>query len=254
MARRPLMHLPTAKLSLMIAAHVAANTASAPSHTVGPPDWTTIASITGAVLTAMTGMITLYFQNRTTQAAAGDQALRATLAGLSEDSPSARAVGAASLATFARDESRRSVAIEALCNAVRFDRDIYVIDAAVRALREIQAIDPATTEAIHTLKSDLYQDLIRQIAQYAKGPPELSKAQLAENVRSIASEAPDLVDSVFADGNSNLINEMRAQSFLTPPGDDNERKWSVKITARSMQRLNDLLSDDKRLKNDGRRT
>jgi hypothetical protein len=85
---------------------------------------------------------------------------------------------------------------------------------------------------LNVLESQLVQDLLLQIAQYAAGEHIATADDGTRSTSDFAPEGRNVIDDIVRFQGNALNAQMTAAAIIgPPPGDGPYRKWSVRITS-----------------------
>lgn len=196
-----------------------------------------VASIAGVVITALVAVSTAFWAQAGTRQSERNARFTEAIQMLGDPTPSKRATGVSILAEMALPGGKRDAeyfrsAVEALCLYVRFDRDMYCRDAVFNAIKRLKAQDEP---AVQTLRSNLREDLLRQIGEFAAANG-LNLENAEHNLLEAAPEAAKVLAAVFSDEHAELESQLASARAFPPAEDSMFLVWSVRLTGRDLAR------------------
>lgn len=207
-------------------------------------DWTAIASIAGAVLTAVTAIVTLAVNQYVATKARSDDVLRSAVASLTNEQPTARSLAVPMLVRFSRDKVYFADVLQSLCTVIRFERDIYFIQRVFEGIGQLgERNASAVQQALSELRVSLVHDLLRQIGEYA-ADHHVAENAIGAQVAAFSPEGRNAIEPVINANSEELRHQIAASELLALPDGrsrDVYRKWSVRITSASIVQLDHVV-------------
>jgi hypothetical protein len=197
------------------------------------PAWV---SIVGVVITAVAGILGIFFTQAATRKGEQDVAFAKAASSLGDGEKRVRVTGIATIAQMAMADGQRTsyyeAAVETLCSYVRFERDMWCRDAVFDVLTHLNAIGAPSARR---LLLNLRADLIRQIAEYA-ARRDLEIASESVELLKTAPEAEEILADIMSRNETDFARQLRfAQAF---PSNEAviDLAWNIRLAARDLKR------------------
>lgn len=220
----------------------------------GTPLWQSpiYVPVVAGLLAFSSTLWSLSYNARQARRAQRDSDFYGNLQQLGSNTPASRAMAITALLQMSApsDEQRQNRyfrrAFDSICTLLRHERDIYVNDAAISALKQMLALaNPSERKHFKTMQQEVTIDFLRSIAEYAVATrvDPYSDDFLASACRISPGWDKDQLRSLIQTDSAytSLVEAARVLVPLRNPQDIEGRAWTIWITG---QNLRDVQSID----------